>query len=155
MTETRSNPVVYLPNEAPSLTVAGHPMRVLSTAKHSRRACMFDWIVPPRFATGLHIHRVQEETFYVLEGVCEWRIGDRTVTAARGAYVFIPPNTPHDIRNPGDAPARLLMTVSPPGHERYFEELASLTAQGRPDPAALADLRRRFDTDQLSTLTVA
>jgi hypothetical protein len=45
------------------------------------------------------------------------------------------------------------MTVSPPGHERYFEELARRAAQGAPDPKALADLRDRYDTDQLSTLT--
>jgi quercetin dioxygenase-like cupin family protein len=116
---------------------------------------MFDWVVPPRFETGLHVHRVQEETFYVLDGACEWQIGDRLLTARRGAYVFIPPGVPHNIRNPGDAPARLLMTVSPPGHERYFAELADLTVGGRPDSGALAALRRRFDTDQLSTLTVA
>lgn len=147
--------VIHLPEEAPRLNVAGHPMLVLSTARESRHASMFDWVVPPRFATGLHVHRVQEETFYVLDGVCEWRIGDRVVTARRGAYVFIPPGVAHDIRNPGDTPARLLMTVSPPGHERYFEALAGLTAEGRPDPESLASLRRRFDTDQLSTLTVS
>jgi mannose-6-phosphate isomerase-like protein (cupin superfamily) len=148
-------PVIHLPGEAPRLTVAGHPMAVLVTARESRHACMFDWMVPPRFATGLHVHRVQEETFYVLDGACEWQVGDRVVTARRGAYVFIPPGVPHDIRNPGDVPARLLMTVSPPGHEEYFKELSGLTAQGRPDPEALAALRRRFDTDQLSALTVA
>src|SRR6185437_4597691 len=30
-----------------------------------------------------------------------------------------------------------------------------LTARGQPEPEALAALRRRFDTDQISTLTVA
>jgi mannose-6-phosphate isomerase-like protein (cupin superfamily) len=155
MSEMPTRPIIHLPNGAPSLTIAGHPMLVLSTARESRHACMFDWIVPPRFATGLHVHRVQEETFYVLEGVCEWLVGDQQVSAQRGAFVFIPPGTPHDIRNPGDEPARLLMTVSPPGHERYFEQLAGLTANGRPDPDALSALRRRFDTDQISTLTVA
>jgi hypothetical protein len=45
------------------------------------------------------------------------------------------------------------MTVSPPGHEHYFEELARLAAHGAPDPKALAALRDRFDTDQLTTLT--
>ena len=148
-------PLIHLSGEAPQLVVAGHPMAVLVTARESRHACMFDWVVPPRFATGLHVHRVQEETFYVLDGTCEWQIGDRVVTAPRGAYVFIPPGVPHDIRNPGDQTARLLMTVSPPGHERYFQELAELTAHGRPEPEALAALRRRFDTDQISTLTVA
>ena len=45
------------------------------------------------------------------------------------------------------------MTVSPPGHEHYFEELARLVLDGRkPDPAAIGDLRARYDTDQLSAL---
>jgi hypothetical protein len=47
----------------------------------------------------------------------------------------------------------VLMTVSPPGHEHYFEELATLTANGPPDPKAIGELRARFDTDQLSALT--
>jgi hypothetical protein len=37
--------------------------------------------------------------------------------------------------------------------QRGHEELAKLAAQGAPDPKALADLRNRYDTDQLSTLT--
>jgi hypothetical protein len=43
--------------------------------------------------------------------------------------------------------------VSPPGHEHYFEELANVVAKGAPpDPTAIAELRRRYDTDQLSAL---
>jgi hypothetical protein len=64
-----------------------------------------------------------------------------------------PPGVPHNITNVSEKPARVLMTVSPPGHEHYFEELAKLAAQGAPDPKALADLRNRNDTTQLSTLT--
>jgi hypothetical protein len=46
------------------------------------------------------------------------------------------------------------MTVSPPGHEHYFEELAKLTADGvPPDPRTIGELRTRYDTDQLSALT--
>jgi hypothetical protein len=63
------------------------------------------------------------------------------------------PGVPHNITNVSEKPARVLMTVSPPGHEHYFEELAKLAAQGSPDPKALAELRNRYDTDQLSTLT--
>ena len=45
------------------------------------------------------------------------------------------------------------MTVSPPGHEQYFEELVKLvTKSGPPDAAAIAKLRARFDTEQLSAL---
>jgi hypothetical protein len=45
------------------------------------------------------------------------------------------------------------MTVSPPGHEHYFEELADTVARGdAADPMKIADLRARYDTDQLSAL---
>ena len=47
------------------------------------------------------------------------------------------------------------MTVSPPGHEHYFEELADLAKSGsRPDAKVIAELRSRYDTDQLSALKV-
>jgi hypothetical protein len=60
---------------------------------------------------------------------------------------------PHNIGNASDQPARVLMTVSPPGHEHYFEELARVVACGRPpDAKVIAELRGRYDTDQLSAL---
>jgi hypothetical protein len=47
----------------------------------------------------------------------------------------------------------MIMTVSPPGHEHYFEELAQLVARGGPpDANVIAELRSRYDTEQLSAL---
>ena len=67
--------------------------------------------------------------------------------------MFIPPGVPHNIGNASDKPARMIMTVSPPGHEHYFEELVKIVAASSPpDAAAIADLRRRYDTDQISVL---
>ncbi|MCB1524804.1 MAG: cupin domain-containing protein [Rhodoblastus sp.] len=148
-----TKPVIHLPGEAHKVTLAGQPLAFLVTGEDTSHTSMFEWTVPAGFSTGLHVHRVQEETFYVLDGECEWRIGGRTIRAAPGAYVFIPPGVPHDIANVSDRPARMIMTVSPPGHEHYFEELAQLVVDGRkPDPAAIGDLRARYDTDQLSAL---
>ncbi len=60
---------------------------------------------------------------------------------------------PHNIANASDKSARMIMTVSPPGHETYFEELVILvTRGGPPDAKAIAKLRSRFDTEQLSAL---
>jgi quercetin dioxygenase-like cupin family protein len=146
-------PVIRMPDENKGIALRGHPMVFLVTGEDTKHTSMFDWTIPAGFATGLHVHRVQEETFYVLDGECQWRVGERTIRATPGTYLFIPPGVPHDIANVSEKAARVIMTVSPPGHERYFEELAKLAAQGSPDPAALAELRNRFDTDQLSTLT--
>lgn len=50
----------------------------------------------------------------------------------------------------------VIMTVSPPGHEHYVEELARLASAGAlHDAQALGDLRSRYDTDQLSALEAA
>jgi quercetin dioxygenase-like cupin family protein len=145
--------VIHQAQNAYGIMLGGQPMTFLVTAKHSKHTSMFEWMIPAHFSTGLHIHEVQEETFYVIEGECEWRVGDQLVSATPGTFVFIPPGTPHNIANVTDKPARMIMTVSPPGHEHYFEELAVLASNhGQIDPQVIGDLRRRYDTVQLSTL---
>jgi quercetin dioxygenase-like cupin family protein len=145
--------VVRMPGETQGVRLSGQPMGFLVTGPDTQYTSMFDWTLPARFSTGLHVHRVQEETFYVLEGECDWQIGDQRIRAVPGTYVFIPPGVPHNIANATDKPARVLMTVSPPGHEKYFEELAQVVARGGPpDAKAIGELRSRYDTDQLSAL---
>jgi quercetin dioxygenase-like cupin family protein len=145
--------VIRQSNDYTGVKLAGQPMAFLVTGKNSKHTSMFDWTIPARFSTGRHVHRVQEETFYVVEGECNWQIGEETVRATPGTFVFIPPGVPHNIANETDKPARVIMSVSPPGHEHYFEELAKLTSTGAPpDPQAIGDLRRLYDTDQLSAL---
>ena len=145
--------VIRMPGEGKEVTLAGKPMTFLVTGDDTKHTSMFDWTLPPGFSTGLHVHRVQEETFYVLEGECEWQVGDQKVRARPGTFLFIPPGVSHNIANASDKPARMIMTVSPPGHEHYFEELVKLVARGNPpDANAIAELRSRYDTEQLSAL---
>lgn len=147
--------VIRKPGEGKEVTLAGKPLVFLVTGDDTKHTSMFDWTLPAGFSTGLHVHRIQEETFYVLEGECQWQIGGEMVRAKPGTYVFIPPGVPHNIANASDKPARMIMTVSPPGHEHYFEELARETARGGPpDANVIAALRKRYDTDQLSALKV-
>lgn len=145
--------VIRRPTDITGVTMRGQPMAFLVTGKDTKHTSMFDWTIPARFSTGRHVHRVQEETFYVVEGECEWQIGDETVRAVPGTFVFVPPGVPHNIANVSDAPARVIMTVSPPGHEHYFEELADMVSKSQPpDANAVGQLRRRYDTEQLSAM---
>lgn len=154
MKDAKPLPLVRMPGDNTGVMLRGEPMAFLVTGKDTTHTSMFDWTIPAGFATGLHVHRVQEETFYVLDGECEWWVDDRRVRATPGTFLFLPPGVPHNITNISDRPARVLMTVSPPGHEHYFEELARLTARGTvPDPEAIGELRASYDTDQLSALT--
>ena len=74
-------PVIRMPDENKGVMLRGHPMVFLVTGEDTKHTSMFDWTIPAGFATGLHVHRVQEETFYVLEGECEWHVGDKTIRA--------------------------------------------------------------------------
>lgn len=107
--------IIRRPGEGKGVSLGGHPMAFLVTGDDTKHTSMFEWTIPPGFSTGLHVHRVQEETFYLLEGECDWQVGDERVRATPGMYLFLPPGVPHNIANASDRPARVLMTVSPPG----------------------------------------
>ena len=145
--------IIRRAGEGQAVSLAGQPLVFLVTGENTQHTSMFHWTVPSGFSTGMHVHAVQEETFYVLEGECEWQIGDERVRAGPGTYAFIPPRVPHSIGNSSGSLARMLMTVSPPGHEHYFEELAELVTAASPaGPQDIAQLRSRYDTSQLSAL---
>ena len=54
------------------------------------------------------------------------QVGDQTVKAFPGAYVFIPTGVTHSYSNVENRPARFLGFVSPGGFDKYFDELAEL-----------------------------
>jgi quercetin dioxygenase-like cupin family protein len=116
-----------------------------------------EFIAAPGFSTGHHVHSKIEEIFYVVDGEFDLRSGEWAGRAGPGSVLRVPPGTAHGFGNPGSAPATLLLTISPAGvHEEYFRELAAILANpGPPDAAAIADLRQRYDTVQVSPLTTA
>ena len=93
-------------------------------------------------STPLHLHRATDEALYILEGTFGFQVGDRTVELSAGAFVFVPRGLEHAFWNEGTTPARMLVTISPPGFERYFEELADGLAAIGDDPEAATSLRK-------------
>ena len=79
-----------------------------------------------------------DEAFYILEGRFGFQAGEQTVEALPGTFVFVPKGLAHAFWNAGPIPAKMLITISPPGFERYFEELAKgLAAAGDSAEAAM------------------
>jgi quercetin dioxygenase-like cupin family protein len=79
-------------------------------------------IVPPNGGPPPHIHRHEDETFYVLEGTPTFRLGDDEVVAQPGDFVNVPKGVVHGFRNASDRPLRMILTFTPAGIERFFEE---------------------------------
>lgn len=79
-------------------------------------------VVAPGGGPPPHIHRREDETFYVLEGQVEFRLADTTVTGGPGDFVHVPRGVVHCFRNSGTDLARIVLTFTPAGIERFFEE---------------------------------
>lgn len=73
----------------------------------------------------LHVHHTEDEGFWILEGSATFEIGDRTIEAGPGDYVFGPRHIPHRYSTGPDG-CRMLFIFTPGG----FEEL--LRAVSRP-----------------------
>ena len=76
---------------------------------------------PPR-----HIHKNEEEAFYVLEGEIKVLLGERTFNAKAGSFVLIPRGTVHTVARAGQEPAKMLAIFSPGGFEAFFSEAVTL-----------------------------
>ena len=69
--------------------------------------------------------------------------------------MFVPENTPHAFANTTNENTVMFFQSSiAEGHDKYFEELAALLERSgnRPSEAATADLRRRYDTEQITAI---
>jgi uncharacterized RmlC-like cupin family protein len=145
--------IILQPGEAKGVWLRGTEVLFLNRAEDAEGGSTIEMRTVPGFDTGAHRHSRIEEFFYVVAGEIEARAGERTVVGGPGTFVFVPKGVAHSIANRSQAPAAFVLFTSPPGHERYFEELAEVLAgDGPPDAEAIGKVRARHDTEQLSTL---
>ena len=83
---------------------------------------IFESAQPPGDLPGPPLHRHGfDESFYVLEGDYLFKLGDRTLTATVGSFVYIPGGMPHAFRRVGSGGGRMLTICHPGGIEEMFE----------------------------------
>jgi uncharacterized RmlC-like cupin family protein len=100
--------------------------------------------VPPLADTPLHVHRHEDELFYVLEGEHVFRVGDDEHMLGPGGFVFAPRGVPHSQRRVVPGEGRELILVTPGGFEGFFRELAAAEVAGTLGPDAYATASERF-----------
>jgi quercetin dioxygenase-like cupin family protein len=83
----------------------------------------------------LHVHHREDEAFYILDGSATFSVGDATVEARTGDYLFGPRDIPHRYTVGPDG-CRMLFICTPGGFENLVREM-SVPAQRRtlPPPA--------------------
>jgi mannose-6-phosphate isomerase-like protein (cupin superfamily) len=108
-----------------------------SAADTGGRYTLVEMTAPAGLETPLHVHHVEDEGFYVLEGSITVQVGDDTVELGAGRHAFGPHGVPHRF-TVGPHGARMLWVLTPGGFEDLIEE-ASVPAEAPtvPPPSVL------------------
>jgi quercetin dioxygenase-like cupin family protein len=106
--------------------------------------------VPP-----LHVHRREDEAFYVLDGDYSIFIGDDVITASPGNWIWGPRGVPHGYQVHSER-GRHLSLVMPGGFEGFFEEVSAIAtpdADPRSEMSRLSAVAARYGVEFLGPAT--
>jgi mannose-6-phosphate isomerase-like protein (cupin superfamily) len=95
--------------------------------------------------TPLHVHKNEDELFFVLEGEHVFQVGEEEFPAGPGDMVFAPRGTPHAQRRVKPRTGRVLVLMSPAGLENFFRELAAADREGGAQDEAYARISEKYD----------
>ena len=122
----------------------GDQLRFLATGEETGGAFfMAEALVLPGGGPPPHIHSREDESFYLLEGTLTVQVGDETLPASPGDFVYLPRGIVHSFRNTGKENARMLVTATPAGLEKYFEEIFDPAVEGAEPPLLTEALIKR------------
>jgi quercetin dioxygenase-like cupin family protein len=80
--------------------------------------------IPRGHSAPLHVHRQEDEAFYVLTGTVDLVCGDERFRAEQGAFVYLPRGVPHTFLGVSDDAVRVLVFMLPAGLEEAFADPA-------------------------------
>ena len=93
--------------------------------------------LPEDEQTPLHVHRNDDEGFYVLEGRVTVWYGDRRLELEPGDFALAPRDVPHTYRVESPEGARILVTSSDASFDRFVRAYGEPATELRlPDPEA-------------------
>ena len=73
---------------------------------------LIEQVIPPGFESPWHVHRSEDESFYVLEGEMLVILEGSRFLLQAGDFAFGPRGIPHGFRIEGDRPARILLMTT-------------------------------------------
>ena len=117
MSMSNQQGISYLPPEG------GETLWVLGDKTDGERdgLRLFVSTISPGGGPPPHIHYLQEEAHYVLEGTFSFLNGNEWIEARAGSFIWIPRGVRHTFRKTGSQPGQLFSTNTlPEAHERWF-----------------------------------
>lgn len=130
------NTLAEAENDTPeSYWILGDRVTFVATREDTdNQYSLFDEYVPTQRGTIPHIHKQEQEAFFILEGEVRFQRGDETLNAKAGDLIVVPPGTAHAYQNQGTESARMLVLTNP-SEFGWFENLVRQTGQPGTDPS--------------------
>lgn len=132
----------------------GDRFRILESSRDTDDGSLRgEYFAAPRAKVPEHVHRDQEESFEVVSGTLNVRVGGRETILKPGQSLVAPPNVPHGWWNPReDKGVRFLVGLRPGlGVETMLETVVCLSRDGKTiggmiprDPLQLAVVLREI-----------
>lgn len=94
---------------------------------------LIEQVIPPGFESPWHVHRSEDESFYVLEGEMVVILEEGPCRLQAGDFAFGPRGIPHGFRIEGDKPARILLMTT--GSD-FADFIAETSVPSEAPPAA-------------------
>ena len=82
---------------------------------------LLEMVAPRGLEPSRHLHRRDDEGFYVLEGSVTFYVGEEVYEAGPGTFVFLPHSVPHSYTFQTEV-VRMLAVVAPGGIEQHFRD---------------------------------
>lgn len=143
--------IVLEPGEGETVSVLGDQYTYKAVGEDLNGAYALVETTVPAGSAGPppHIHRTEEEAFYVVEGELTVLVGERTFQAPVGTFALVPRGMLHAFSNRGSRPARVLVIISPAGFEQAFREMADIapSADEPPDLERLLAIARKYNLE--------
>lgn len=107
-------PQAFTADEGPAFWFLNNLITVKATTESTGGAySLCHQVSPPGAATPYHLHHVEDEAFYILEGESTFICDGKKTIAGPGEYLFLPRGIPHGIRVTGKGPTVMLIFAMP------------------------------------------
>ena len=124
------------------LQVLGEAITVkIGSEQTEGRYAVIEEVSPVGGGPPLHVHRDEDELFYVLGGELELQLGDQRFRTKAGTTAFLPRDVPHTFRNVGPTPSKVLVVIIPARFVGFFDEVHALT---KPTPEQAMALGKTY-----------
>jgi quercetin dioxygenase-like cupin family protein len=140
MSTTALSPIALQADEGEALWFLGALLTIKASGDTTGgRVAVVDVLAPRGHGSPLHVHRREDEWFYVIDGELAFLVDGKRIDAPAGSFVYGPRDVPHtfEVTSPE---ARFLLVSEPAGFESFVravgEPAATLTIPPAAEPPA-------------------